>query len=75
MPAYLPLPEGLEVPPEGQFEVPVLAEMREGQIYVLEIGGMPLPDVDAEMEEELDEAGMNEEDFMAAVERQMGPKR
>jgi hypothetical protein len=75
MPAYLPLPEGLEVPPEGQFELPVLAEMREGQIYVLEIGGMPLPDVEAEMEEELDNAEMNEEDFMAAVERQMGPKR
>ena len=75
MPAYLPLPEGLELPPEGQFEVPVLAEMREGQIYVLEIGGMPLPDVDAEMEEELDNADMSEEDFMAAVERQMGPRK
>jgi hypothetical protein len=75
MPAYLPMPEGLELPPEGQFEIPVIAEVREGQIYVLEIGGMPLPDVEEEMEEELDEAGTNEEDFMAAVERQMGPKR
>lgn len=75
MPAYLPLPEGLELPPEGQFEVPVLAEMREGQIYVLEIGGMPLPDVEQEMEEELDNEGMDEEDFMAAVERQMKPTR
>jgi hypothetical protein len=42
---------------------------------VLEIGGMPLPDVEQEMKEELDNEGMDEEDFMAAVERQMGPTR
>jgi hypothetical protein len=68
------MPEGLELPPEGQFEIPVIAEVREGQIYVLEIGGVPLPDVEEEMDAELDEAEMTEEDFMAAVERQMSPQ-
>jgi hypothetical protein len=68
------MPEGLELPPEGQFEIPVVAEVREGQIYVLEIGGVPLPDVEEDMDAELDEAGMTEEDFMAAVERQMSPQ-
>lgn len=74
MPAYLPIPEGLEMPEEGPFEVPIVAELRDGQLYVLEIGGIPLPDPEEEMEEELEDAGTSEEDFMAAVERQM-PRR
>jgi hypothetical protein len=73
MPAYLPIPEGFQPPNEETFELPVMFEMRDGQLYALAVDGMPLPE--DEMEEEDEEGEMEMEDepanFMAAVERGM----
>ena len=76
MPAYLPTPEGFQPPNEDTFELPVMFEMRDGQLYALAVDGMPLPEGEAEDEEMEDEEGeMEMEDepanFMAAVERGM----
>lgn len=71
MPAYLPIPEGFQPPNEETFELPVMFEMRDGQLYALAVDGMPLPE--GEMEDEEDEMEMEDEpaNFMAAVERGM----
>jgi hypothetical protein len=69
MPSYLPIPEGLELPDEkdGPFVLPVTFAMSEGQLVALEIDGSPLPDPEAEMEDEM-EGEMDEADFLSAVE-------
>lgn len=79
MPAYIPLPEGFKPPNEETFELPVMFEMREGQLYALAVDGMPLPmgeEEDEEMEDEGESEGKKMEpepaNFMAAVERSMG---
>lgn len=74
MPAYLPIPEGFQPPNEETFELPVMFEMRDGQLYALAVDGMPLPEgEDEEMEDEEGEMEMEDEpaNFMAAVERGM----
>lgn len=74
MPAYLPIPEGFQPPNEETFELPVMFEMRDGQLYALAVGGMPLPEAEGEdMEDEEGEMEMEDEpaNFMAAVERGM----
>lgn len=74
MPAYLPIPEGFQPPNEETFELPVMFEMRDGQLYALAVDGMPLPEGEAEdMEDEEGEMEMEDEpaNFMAAVERGM----
>jgi hypothetical protein len=81
MPAYIPIPEGFQPPNEDTFELPVMFEMRDGQLYALAVDGMPLPEgemedeemEDEEMEDEEGEMEMEEEpaNFMAAVERGM----
>jgi hypothetical protein len=69
MPAYLPIPEGFQPPNEDTFELPVMFEMRDGQLYALAVDGMPLPEGEMEDEEmEMEEEPAN---FMAAVERGM----
>jgi hypothetical protein len=67
MPAYIPIPEGLTIPEEPEFELPVTFEMRDGQLYALAVDGMPLPEGEME-DEEMEEEPAN---FMAAVERGM----
>ena len=69
MPAYIPIPEGFQPPNEDTFELPVMFEMRDGQLYALAVDGMPLPEGEMEDEEmEMEEEPAN---FMAAVERGM----
>lgn len=73
MPAYLPIPEGFQPPNEETFELPVMFEMRDGQLYALAVNGMPLPEGAVEDEDEGGEMEMEDEpaNFMAAVERGM----
>lgn len=73
MPAYIPMPEGLQVPEEPQFDLPVTFEVRDNMLYALAVGGMPVPqegEEPEEMEEEEPEGG-EEMDFMSAVESAM----
>jgi hypothetical protein len=72
MPAYIPMPEGLQLPEEPQFDLPVTFEVRDNMLYALAVGGLPVPqegEEPEEMEEEAPEGG--EMDFMAAVEAGM----
>ena len=71
MPAYLPVPDGMELPTESKFTLPVTFEVRENQLYALEIDGKPLPDMEAEAESEMEEAEVSEQDFMSAVENRI----
>jgi len=73
MPAYIPIPEGLTIPEEPEFELPVTFEVRDGQLYALAVDGMPLPEGDGEEteDEEMEEEPAN---FMAAVERGMAQR-
>lgn len=77
MPAYLPIPEGFQPPNEETFELPVMFEMRDGQLYALAVDGMPLPEGEMEDEDEDEEVEMEDEpmNFMAAVERGMSKGR
>jgi hypothetical protein len=72
------MPEGLEVPKEPEFELPVTFEVRDGQLYALAVDGMPLPEKEMEEEEpEMEEEEEEEEEpanFMAAVERGMAKR-
>ena len=70
MPAYLPIPEGFQPPNAETFELPVMFEMRDGQLYALAVDGMPLPE-DGEAEDEEMEDEEEPMNFMAAVERGM----
>jgi hypothetical protein len=66
----IPIPEGLEVPQEPQFELPVIFEIEGDQLIVLAVDGIPV-----EMEEEegeMEEEGGEEADFASAVEQAMG---
>lgn len=77
MPAYIPIPEGLQVPEEKQFDLPVTFEVRDNMLYALAVNGMPVPKEQEEEGEEMEEEGgeMEEEngemDFMSAVESAM----
>ena len=74
MPAYIPVPEGLELPDQPQFDMPVTFEMRDNMLYALAVDGMPVPkegEEPEEMEEEGGEGEGEEMDFMAAVEAGM----
>jgi hypothetical protein len=73
MPAYIPVPEGLNVPQEPTFELPVTFELRDGMLYALAVDGMPVPEEGEEAEGEMPEEEMSGEDmdFMAAVEQGM----
>jgi hypothetical protein len=73
MPAYLPIPEGFQPPNEETFELPVMFEMRDGQLYALAVDGMPLPEGEME-DEEMEDGGEDDMNFMAAVERGMAKR-
>jgi len=68
----IPIPEGLEVPQEPQFELPVIFQIEGDQLIVLAVDGIPLDYVESEgeMEEEGGEGG--ETDFASAVEQAVG---
>jgi len=72
MPAYIPMPEGLQLPEEPQFDLPVTFEVRDNMLYALAVDGMPVPQEGEEPEEMEEEAPEGKEmDFMAAVEAGM----
>lgn len=62
----LPMPQGLEVPPEGQFEAPATFEVMDGELMLVAIAGVPVGEAEEPMEEEMPP------DFLAAVEQSMG---
>jgi hypothetical protein len=66
------MPEGLQVPEEPQFDLPVTFEVRDNMLYALAVDGMPVPQEGEEPEEMKEEAPEGKEmDFMAAVEAGM----
>lgn len=72
MPAYIPIPEGLQLPEQPQFDLPVTFEVRDNMLYALAVDGMPVPKEGEEPEEMEEEGGEGEEmDFMSAVEAGM----
>lgn len=66
----IPIPEGLEVPQEPQFELPVIFQTEGDQLIVLAVDGIPLDYV--ESEGEMEEEGGEESSFESAVEQAMG---
>jgi hypothetical protein len=64
----IPIPEGLEVPPEGQFEAPATFEVMGGELVLVAVAGVPVGE--SEEMEEPEEEDMPP-DFLAAVERSM----
>lgn len=77
MPASIPIPEGLQIPDQPEFEMPVTFEVRDNMLYALAVGGMPIPDGGDEPEEEdmrmeMEQGGAEKDmDFMSAVESAM----
>jgi hypothetical protein len=67
----IPIPEGLEVPQEPQFELPVIFQIEGDQLIVLAVDGIPLDYVESEGEME-EEGGEEEGGFASAVEQAMG---
>lgn len=89
MPMYLPIPEGLEIPETGTFDLVTTFENREGQLYPIAVDGIPFPEMEdqeapeaegPEMEMEMEmEAPEGEatgpDSFMAAIEKAMTKKQ
>jgi hypothetical protein len=79
MPAYLPIPEGLQVPEGETFDLMTTYTVDGGQLYPLAVDGIQFPDMEApEGEEEMTEEEMTEEEmpegpnsFASAVEMAM----
>ena len=66
----IPIPEGLEVPQEPQFELPVIFQIEGDQLIALAVDGIPLDYV--ESEGEMEEEGGEESSFESAIEQAMG---
>ena len=64
----LPIPQGLEVPPEGQFEAPATFEVMDGELMLVAVAGVPVGEPEEQEEPEGEEMPP---DFLAAVERSM----
>ena len=71
MPAYLPIPEGLEIPEGETFDLATTYTIDGGQLYPLAVGGIAFPDIEAP-EEEMSEEEMSEEE-MPEEEMSEGP--
>lgn len=66
------MPEGLQLPEQPQFDLPVTFEVRDNMLYALAVDGLPVPKEGEEPEEMEEEGGEGEEmDFMSAVEAGM----
>jgi len=77
MPAYLPIPEGLEIPEGETFDLVTTYAVEDGQLYPLAVDGVAFPNAEAP-EEEMPEEEMPEgpNSFASAVEAAMAkPKR
>lgn len=62
MPAYLPIPDGLEIPEGETFDLVTTYAIDDGQLYPLAVNGIPFEDremedeeMDPEMDPEMDE--------------------
>ena len=84
MPMYLPIPEGLEIPESGTFDLVTTFENREGQLYPIAVDGIPFPETEAEPEAEPEaevettaevEGAQAPDSFMAAIENAMSKKQ
>jgi len=90
MPMYLPIPEGLEIPETGTFDLVTTFENREGQLYTIAVDGIPVPETEAEPEPETEgemapeaevettaevEGAQAPDSFMAAIENAMKKKQ
>lgn len=83
MPMYLPIPEGLEIPETGTFDLVTTFENREGQLYPIAVDGIPFPETEApeaEPEAEVEttaevEGAQAPDSFMAAIENAMKKKQ
>ena len=82
MPMYLPIPEGLEIPESGTFDLVTTFENREGQLYPIAVDGIPFPETEAEPEAEAEvettaevEGAQAPDSFMAAIENAMKKKQ
>jgi hypothetical protein len=77
MPAYLPIPEGLQVPEGKTFDLVTTYTVDDGQLYPLAVDGIPFPDMEAPEAEEEGEQEMEMEtpegpnSFASAVEMAM----
>jgi hypothetical protein len=73
MPAYLPIPEGLQVPEGETFDLVTTYTVEDGQLYPLAVDGIPFPDMEApEAEQEMEmETPEGPNSFASAVEMAM----
>jgi hypothetical protein len=76
MPAYLPIPEGLQIPEGDMFDLTTTYRIEEGQLYPVAVDGIPFvveepetPEGEQEMPEGEDGGG-----FQAAIEKAMAAK-
>lgn len=85
MPAYLPIPEGLEIPEGETFDLVTTYTVEDGQLYPVAVDGLPFegateeeeaePEMEAEGPE-APEAPASPGSFMSAIERAMAkPQR
>lgn len=61
MPAYLPIPEGLEIPEGETFDLVTTYAVDGGQLYPLAVNGIAFPDIEAPEQEEEEEEEAEEE--------------
>lgn len=72
MPAYLPIPEGLEIPEGETFDLVTTYAVDGGQLYPLAVNGIAFPDIEApEQEEAEEEMSEGPNSFASAVEMAM----
>ena len=68
MPAYLPIPEGLEIPEGETFDLVTTYTVDDGQLYPLAVGGIAFPNVEAP-----EEKAVAEEEMATGQEMPEGP--
>ena len=68
MPAYLPIPEGLQVPKGETFDLVTSYTIDEGQLYPIAVDGIPFPDVEAP-----EKAAVAEKEMASGKEMPEGP--
>jgi hypothetical protein len=63
MPAYLPIPKGLEIPEGETFDLVTTYAVDGGQLYPLAVDGIAFPNAEEMPEEEMPEEEMPEEEM------------
>lgn len=80
MPAYLPIPEGLQIPEGDMFDLTTTYRIDDGQLYPVAVDGIPFateePEMAEEGEQEMPEEVEGEDGggFQAAIEKAMAAK-